>query len=430
MELVLVDLFYDFFLCFLLGSFVFINLFCDFFYYFFSLRFLFDRLVLDDFLFCRFFFDHLVSRLFLDGLVLLEYVIAKQGCYCTLNLSSLLICCLFKVFFDFVVDNFIVDNFFFNFLNNLFCNGLFYFFYGLFNLFYNLDGFLLGRCLFCDFLCNRLFLSLNFDGLLRGLGKHLDRACFLTYLCLGAGTEITLGVMTLGCANGFVCGGCGGGRSGSCGSFFYDGLLLNNRFFFYYRFFNNRLFLNNLFNSGLIVINLPSKVCICGNDGFVLLCQLRYVVGIELKGSRRLFLTQILTDQAAGNKRFGIGKGILLLVIDLLDVDRRKPLLFASTLYQLKGKRELAGRVDLVKEGGFGIFLLAADVASAINGILQCGRLERQIQVERTGTDINFCNLRVFVCIGINGPTHALFCAFVAHECIADGAVILFGSRT
>ena len=286
-----------------------------------------------------------------------------------MNLSRFLSACLFDVFFDFVIDNFFFDKFLFGFGSDFFCDS---FFDNLFrNLFFDgclgffcclFDGFfdsLFDNNLFCCFLCyglvhylgGRLF-DLCLDGFLGRLGKHLDGASLFAHLCLGAGTVIALGVVTLGGANGLV-GGCGRcGRSGSYGSLFGGGL------FFYNLFFKNRLlddglFFDDLFGGefffcfGLVVIKLPRKVCIGGNNGFVLLNELRYVVGIKLEGCRGLFLTQILANQAAGNKCFGIGKRILLLVVDLFDVDGRKALLFASALYQLKRERELAGRVDL-----------------------------------------------------------------------------------
>ena len=151
------------------------------------------------------------------------------------------------------------------------------------------------------------------------------------------------------------------------------------------------------------------------------------MIGVKLEGDRRLFLTQILANKSTSDKCFGIGKGILLLVIDFFDVDGRETLLFASALYQFKCQSELAGRVDLVKEGGLCIFLFAANVLAAVNGIFQGGRFEREVKIQGARTNIDFCNL-LFVCVGVNRPAHALFGALIAHECVADCAIILFGS--
>ena len=223
-------------------------------------------------------------------------------------------------------------------------------------------------------------------------------------------------------------GGCGGrSRYGGCGSrLFNDDRLLCFGFYF-----NDGLFFHNSFlNLGLVVVKFPRKVCICGNDGFIFLNQLRHVVGIQFEGCRRFFLAQIFANQAASDQGFGIGKGILLLVVNFFDVDGRKSLLFASTLHKFQSKRELARRVDLIKERCLGIFLLCANIASAIDGILERGGFQCQIKIQGAGTDIDFCNLRMLVGIGVDGPTHTLLGAFIAHKCVADSAIILFGSRT
>ena len=246
--------------------------------------------------------------------------------------------------------------------------------------------------------------------------------------------------MTFGCANGLVRGCSGGCGSGSYGSLLCNGFL-DNGFFF------DNLFCNGLFDNGflfddffygffdgffhafgLVVVELPSEVCVCGNNGFVFLCQLRYVVGIKLKGSRRLFFAQILANETARNQSFGIGKGILLLVVNFFDVDGRKSLLFTSALYQFECKCKFAGRIDLVKERRFGILLFAAYILAAINGILKCGGFQRKIKIKRAGTDVDSCDLCVIVCISVDRPAHALLGALVAHKRVTDSAIILFGA--
>ena len=331
---------------------------------------------------------------------------------------------LFGLFYDLVVDDLFFD-FFFDFFGSLF------------NCFFN-GSFLLGLFLEGGFFCYGLGGDLFrhcLDGLGYGLGKHLDGASLLFYLCLFCTCEITLGVVTLGGADGFVCGGCGGrARYGCCGSLFNCGLF-NHGFFFYNRFFlNNGLFdyglLYNLLVLGLVVIKLPGEVCVCGNNGLVLYDQLRYVIGIKLKGCRRLFLAQILANKTAGDERFGIGEGILLFVVNFFDINGRESLLFASALNELECKRELAGRVDLVKEGSLGVFLLCAYVLAAVNRILKRGRLKCQIEIKRAGANVDLCNLCMLVCVGINAPAHALLGAFIAHQRVADSTVILFGLGT
>ena len=291
----------------------------------------------------------------------------------------------------------------------------------------------LGRDLFC--------LCLNGSGGV--LGNHFDGARLCGDLCRSACAVIMLGVVTLGCADGLVCGGCGGCARYNGGSrrgngsrllddhgFLNDDGFLGNRLC--YRFFGSGFFygFGLGLGFGLIVVKLPSEVCICGDNGFVLFDQLRYVIGVKLKGDRGLFLTQILANESAGDERFGIGEGILLLVIDLFDIDGRESLLFASTLNKLQSKRELARRVDLVKEGRLGVFLFGANVASTINRILKGRGLKRKIKIQRAGANVDLCDLRVLVGVGINGPAHALLGAFVTHKCVADSTVIFFGSGT
>ena len=296
-------------------------------------------------------------------------------------------------------------------------------FYSFFDFFYSF----LNRCFLDGGLVRNLgdsFLCLGLNGLSGGLGKNLDGASLFGCLGLCTRAVVTLGVVALGGANSLVGGGCGGrSRYGYGGSG-----LLDNDFFYRGFFFDN--FFDNFFYLGLIVIKFPGEVCVCGNDGFVFLYQLRYVIGIKLKGSRGLFLAQILTDKTTGNQCFGFGKGILFLVVDLFDIDGRESLLFAGTLYQFQCKRKLARRVDLVKERCLGIFLLAANVASAIDRILKCGGFKRKIKIERARTDVDFCNLRAIVCVGIDAPTHTLLGALIAHKRVADSTVILFGGRT
>ena len=274
------------------------------------------------------------------------------------------------------------------------------------------------------------------------LGDHFNGASLLADLCRSACAVVMLGVVTLGCANSLVCcGSCGScARYGGGNGYFLDGRLLNDNGFLFGLlnddgFFGDRLFYR-LFGSGLfnrfrlVVVKLPSEVCVCGDNGFILFDQLRYVIGVKLEGSRRLFLTQILANKSAGDERFGIGEGILLLVVDLFDVDGREPLLFTGALYQLQSKRELARRVDLVKEGSLGVFLFGSNIASAVNGILKSRGLKRKIEIQRTGANVDLCDLRVLVGVGVNGPAHALLGAFVAHKRVADSTVIFFGSRT
>ena len=388
---------------------------------------------LDDFFLDDLFFNDLRS-FFFDGLVLFENVISKQSSYRTLHLRDLLVGSFFDLFFDLVIDDlfrlfyrFFFDNFFYGLFFNDLCN-----------LFRNLLGgsfFSCGGLFFNDLGDRFLCLCLYHNGLGSSFGQYLDGASLFTDLCGSTNTVVTLGIVTLGGANGFVrscC--CGGACNGCCGSGFFNnyrllgGGLFNDNGFFNDRFLND-LFDNNRFfgNLGLIVVKFPSEVCVCGNDRFVLFGHLRNVIGIKLEGDRGLFLTQIFADQAANDKRFGFGKGILLLVVDLFDIDGRESLLFAGTLHKLKGKGKLAGRVDLVKERCFGILLFVAHVAAVVNGILKRGRFECQIKIEGAGTNVDLCNLRMLVGVGVNGPAHALLGALVAHKRIADSTVILFG---
>ena len=374
-----------------------------------------------------------------------------------MNLCYLLCGCFFNIFFDFVIDDFFfgflggffLDNFLNNFLFNLF-DSLFFerfllrffgFCFGFFDNFFNLfvKDFL--SDFFYCFLNNGIFyLGSDFfgfclDGLFGRLGKNLDSASLLGNLCRISVAVVTLGVVTFGCANGFVCGcsgGCGSGSHGSllCNGFLDDGFFFDN--LFCNGFFDNGFFFDDFFDGffhylGLIVIKLPGEVCVCGNNGFVFLYQLRYVVGIKFKGSRRLFFAQIFANKSTRNECFGIGKGILLLVVDLFDIDGRKSLLFASSLYQLESQGKLTGRVDLIKEGGFGIFLFAAYILAAINGILKRRGFKSKIKIKCARADIDFCDLCVLVCVSVDGPAHALLGAFVAHKRVADSTVILFG---
>ena len=272
------------------------------------------------------------------------------------------------------------------------------------------------------------------------LGDHFDGASLFGNLCRSACAIIVLGVVALGGANGLVrCSSCGGcTRYGGGNGCFFDGGLLNDNRFLFGLLDDNRLFLYGFYGSGLfyglglglIVVKLPCEVCVCGNNGFVLFDQLRYVIGIKLKGDRRLFLTQVLANESASDKRFGIGEGILLLVVDLFDIDGRESLLFASALNKLQSKCELARRVDLVKEGSLSVFLFRTNVASAVNGILKGRGLKRKIEIQRAGANVDLCDLRVLVGVGVNGPAHALLGAFVAHKRVADSTVIFFGSGT
>ena len=353
-----------------------------------------------------------------------------------MHLRDLLVGSLLDFFFDFLVDDFFFNDFFDNFFLGFFFDNFFDFFYNLFSNFFC-------KGLLCSF--RKDLLCHNLDGLRRRLGKYLDGASFLADFCLFAIAIVALGVVTLGCANGLVggCGcGCGSGsrssRSFYCGFFYHrffldNNLFLNDGFFFNLNnLFNNGLFFDNFFCLGLIVIKLPGEVCVCRDDGFILFHKLRYMIGIKLECCRRFFLTQVLANQTTRNQCFGIGKRILLLVVDLFDIDGRKTLLFASSLYQLQCKHKLARRIDLVKERRFGIFLFGTNILTTINRIFQRGGIKCKIQIQRARTNVDFCNLHmlVFVGIGIDCPTHALFGSLVTHECVTNCTVIFFGCGT
>ena len=199
------------------------------------------------------------------------------------------------------------------------------------------------------------------------------------------------------------------GRFGFCGLFFGSyGLLL----------------------FGLLVVKFPRKVCVYGDHTAVLLGNLRNVVGIQLKGHSGFFLAQIFTDQAAADQVFGGIKGILLLVIDRFDIDGREPLLLACALNQLQCQRELAGGIDLVKEGSLRVLFLASHVASVIHGVLQRCRIERQVQIQRTGAHVDFRDLRTVVAVIVDRPRDAVLCALICEQCVFDCAVILFDVGT
>ena len=150
------------------------------------------------------------------------------------------------------------------------------------------------------------------------------------------------------------------------------------------------------------------------------------MIGIQLKRNGRLFLTQILADQATADQRFGSLKGILLLIADGLNVDGRKSLFFASALNKLKRKGELAGRINLVQEGSLGILFLAADITSMVNGILKTCGIKRQIEIQGAVAHIDLRNLRVLVVIAVDGPSDAILRALVTEQCILDFTVVFF----
>ena len=148
------------------------------------------------------------------------------------------------------------------------------------------------------------------------------------------------------------------------------------------------------------------------------------MVGRQLKGHGRLFLAQILANQAATHQILGCLKGIEFLVIDRFDINGRKSLLLTGALYQLQCQRQLTCRIDLEQEGRVGVFLLVAHVASVIGAILQRCGVKCQIQIQRAVAHVDLRDLSVVVGIAVDRPGDAILRALVGQQCVLDRAVI------
>ena len=179
-----------------------------------------------------------------------------------------------------------------------------------------------------------------------------------------------------------------------------------------------------------LVVKLPGEVCVGGNNALVLIGNRGDMIGIQLKGSGGLFLSDIFLDQLALHKALGGFKGIELPVIHFLNVDGRKSLLLAGALNQLHCPFELSGGAKLVQEGGVSIFLLGAHVSAAVNGSLQGIGIQRKIELQNIGLDVDLGDLGSAVVEAVGAPADAALGSLVGKERVFQLTVILLDTGT
>ena len=147
--------------------------------------------------------------------------------------------------------------------------------------------------------------------------------------------------------------------------------------------------------------------------------------GVQLEGAGRLFLPDILLDQAAGDQALGVLKRIGALVVLLFGVDGREPLLLAHPLHQLQRPLEFAGGAQLVAEGGVGILFDVSHVPAVIDRPLQPRGIQRQVQLQRAGFDIDFGQRGAAVEKAFGRPADAGFVPAVGQQRVFQLAVIV-----
>ena len=153
------------------------------------------------------------------------------------------------------------------------------------------------------------------------------------------------------------------------------------------------------------------------------------MVGIQLKGGCGLLLADVLLDELSLDEIVGGVEGILLGVIHGLNIDGREAVLLAGASDQLERPLELAGRADLVLEGGVGVLLLVANVASLIHRTLKACGIEREIKLQDAGLYVDLGDLRAAVVEGVGRPADAVLGSLVGKERVLQLAVILFDVR-
>ena len=142
-----------------------------------------------------------------------------------------------------------------------------------------------------------------------------------------------------------------------------------------------------------------------------------------------LLLADIFPDYAAPHQVLGFFKGIGFFVIDLFDVNRRQPLLFADALHQFQRPAELAVGPHLVLKRRVRIALLVADVSAVVNRILQACRVQRQIQFQIVAADVDFRNRCFAVRKAVGVPADPRLRALVGQERVFQLAVEMFDMR-
>ena len=154
------------------------------------------------------------------------------------------------------------------------------------------------------------------------------------------------------------------------------------------------------------------------------------MIGGKLEGRCGLFLADIFLDQIARHQILGGIKGILLFIIDVLDIDGRQTVLLAYTLYQLHCPLELAGRAELVAERRIHILFDIAHVSTAINGSLKACGIKGKIKLQNTRLDVDLCDRRASVMEAVGSPTDAVFGTLVGKQSVFQLAVIFLDVGT